>query len=444
MKMKKAMSILLAGMMCVGSFAGCGSGTGDTDAAGGETAENTEVSEEAEDSGGSEGDTVVLKFFHYKSEWSDGFQEVFDELEKDYNIRVEQESASSTVYFETLQAKLISGEMPDIFHMLVGKSNFDAWNTECADLYGEDWVDKVPENIVEMCDYDGKLLAMPLGLEAYSIAYNKDLFEEAGIEELPTTITELREVCEQLEAAGIQPFINAYTDVAHVVRRMFTTPFAHRENAMEYFDDVLENGGDFTEDASFQAYYDFLDLTMEYGNDDALTLDFNTERSSFINGEAAMVAGEGMWLKSIADNAGIDIRMGLLPILTSDNEEIENVLFSIPQSFCVYEGSEHVEEAKIALNYMLTSPAADKFFEAMGAYPAYEDSNVDISAMGDMAVDFQKYLEEDKTYVMLGPSFLAAAQEDIFASVQKYLAGKATREESLQEITDSWNRNINQ
>ena len=87
-------------------------------------------------------------------------------------------------------------------------------------------VDKVPENIVEMCDYDGKLLAMPLGLEAYSIAYNKDLFEEAGIEELPTTITELREVCEQLEAAGIQPFINAYTDVAHVVRRMFTTPFA--------------------------------------------------------------------------------------------------------------------------------------------------------------------------------------------------------------------------
>lgn len=385
---------------------------------------------------------VTLTFFHYKSEWADAFQEVFDRMEEDLNIRVEQESASSTVYFETLQAKLISGEMPDIFHMLVGKSNFDDWNTECADLYGEEWVDKVPSSIVEMCDYDGKLLAMPLGMEAYAICYNKDLFAQAGIEELPATISELREVCEKLEDAGIQPFLNAYSDVAHVVRRMFTTPFAHRENAMEWFNDVLENGGDFTEDSSFQAYFDFLDLTMEYGNDDALTLDFNTERSDFINGKAAMVAGEGMWMKSIADNADMEINMGLLPILTSDNAEIENVLFNIPQSFCVYNGSEHVEEAKAALNYMLTSEAADKFYEAMGAYPAYSEANVDISGMGDMALDFQEYLEKDATFVMFGPSFPAATQEDIFAAVQKYLSGNSSREEALQTITDSWNRNI--
>ncbi|MDD2956985.1 MAG: extracellular solute-binding protein [Lachnospiraceae bacterium] len=420
MKLRKVFGTLLAAALCFTAFTG--------------TASAEESSEEP----------VTLTFFHYKSEWADAFQEVFDALEADCNIRVVQESASSTVYFETLQAKLISGEMPDIFHMLVGKSNFDAWNTECADLSGEEWVSKVPSSIIEMCDYDGKLLAMPLAMEGYSIAYNKDLFAQAGIEELPTTITELREACEKLEAAGIQPFVNAYTDVAHVVRRMFTTPFAHRENAMEYFNDVLENGGDFTQDASFNAYYDFLDLTMEYGNEDALTMDFNTERSAFINGEAAMVAGEGMWMKSIAENAGIDINMGLMPILTSDNEEIENVLFNIPQSFCVYNGSEHVEEAKIALNYMLTSDAADKFFTVMGAYPAYSESSVDISAMGDMAMDFQSYLDEDKTFVMFGPSFPAAAQEDIFASVQKYLAGKCTREESLQEITDSWNRNINQ
>ena len=108
-----------------------------------------------------------------------------------------------------------------------------------------------------------------------------------------------------------------------------------------------------------------------------------------------MVAGEGMWMKSIANNADIDINMGLFPILTSDDADLENTVFNIPQSFCIYNGSEHVDEAKIALDYMLTSDAADKFFEAMGAYPAYSDSKVNISSLGDLATDFQKYLDED-------------------------------------------------
>ena len=55
---------------------------------------------------------------------------------------------------------------------------------------------------------------------------------------------------------------------------------------------------------------------------------------------------------------------------------------------------------------------------------------------------FQKYLDEDKTYVMFGPSFPAPVQEVIFGSIQKYLAGQCNREESLKEITNSWNTNI--
>lgn len=159
---------------------------------------------------------------------------------------------------------------------------------------------------------------------------------------------------------------------------------------------------------------------------------FNTERSSFLNGEPAMVAGEGMWMKSIANNADIDINMGLFPILTSDDADLENTVFNIPQSFCIYNGSEHVDEAKIALDYMLTSDAADKFFEAMGAYPAYSDSKVNISSLGDLATDFQKYLDEDKTYVMFGPSFPAPVQEVIFGSIQKYLAGQCNRRRKLK------------
>lgn len=86
-------------------------------------------------------------------------------------------------------------------------------------------------------------------------------------------IRSFREDCEKLEVAGIQPFVNAYTDVAHVVRRMFTTPFARHENGTDFLNSCLENEVDFTTDQAFLNYYDFLDLTMEYGNADALTLE---------------------------------------------------------------------------------------------------------------------------------------------------------------------------
>ena len=51
---------------------------------------------------------------------------------------------------------------------------------------------------------------MPFLLQSHGFIYNKALFEQAGITELPTTLDELRTVCEKLTDAGIQPFSSGF------------------------------------------------------------------------------------------------------------------------------------------------------------------------------------------------------------------------------------------
>ena len=52
--------------------------------------------------------------------------------------------------------------------------------------------------------YDGKIYAVPLNIAAACCYYNKDIFEEAGVE-VPTTYEELLDTCAKIKEAGYTP-----------------------------------------------------------------------------------------------------------------------------------------------------------------------------------------------------------------------------------------------
>ncbi len=59
---------------------------------------------------------------------------------------------------------------------------------------------------------DGHTYAVPYGSTDYVFAYNKDLFEQAGITQPPTTWDELLASCKQLRSAGITPIAGGFKD----------------------------------------------------------------------------------------------------------------------------------------------------------------------------------------------------------------------------------------
>ena len=58
---------------------------------------------------------------------------------------------------------------------------------------------------------DEKVMAVPIESTAWGVVYNKEMFEDAGIE-LPETLDDLRQVCEKLKAKGYTPFMLAFQE----------------------------------------------------------------------------------------------------------------------------------------------------------------------------------------------------------------------------------------
>ncbi len=63
--------------------------------------------------------------------------------------------------------------------------------------------------------YQGKWYAFPVDFKTWGVYYNKDIFAELGLE-VPSTQTELLEICQKLKDAGYDPWAQWYADGASV------------------------------------------------------------------------------------------------------------------------------------------------------------------------------------------------------------------------------------
>ena len=76
---------------------------------------------------------------------------------------------------------------------------------------------------------DGKIYGQPVNMEGYGFAYNKKLFEKAGITELPKTFSELEAAAKKLKAAGITPFSVGYAEWWVLANHGLNVPFAYQQ-----------------------------------------------------------------------------------------------------------------------------------------------------------------------------------------------------------------------
>ncbi len=112
------------------------------------------------------------------------FIEAFEAAHPD--IPVELESADFSTYYTRLNTNLAAGRAPDVFMMSGAYFYAGAMRNAFKDLgpyleqAGIDLGDYFTEN--ENSLYQGKTLAVPEELDILALAYNKDLFDEAGVD----------------------------------------------------------------------------------------------------------------------------------------------------------------------------------------------------------------------------------------------------------------------
>lgn len=448
MKLKKLAAMGLISAMAAGIMMGCSGGSTASTQAGNEKSEaakpeeSSKETESAKQSETSPGDTV-LRVYLYKTQWIDAMDKVKEMyLAKNPQVKdIEFEIVHSGNYWDNLKGKLASEDMPDIMQMNPGNILKD-WSPHLLPLNDLDVLGELNESSVQDGNLDGSQYLVPMGIEGFGIAYNMKLLNSAGVQEVPKTWDELVDACEKLEAAGIQPFVNHYkeTNLTFVKHFSMLSPL-YMDDTKSFLDDMLA-GKDMNlpENEYYNKFMDFLDLTMKYGNQDAINVDSNTAQNIFFSEQAAMISDEGSWMTPSINSTNPElagyVAQGAIPLT---NDEKRNKLSIFATNLCVSATSKNAEEAKKFISWFVSDPEClDFMMNEVANMPAAKSVQVDPEVLGLLAEDVKDYIDAGMASVYLGPYIPDETYTDTGALFQKYIAGMIERNECLTKYNQLW------
>ena len=406
--MKKAISLLMAGGMMM-SLAACGGSA----AASSDNAANTTTSTETASTAADSGEKITLHCMMSLGQWADHIDELTAAYEAEHpNVTLEWELTSSSTGSDLLKSKLAADELPDVFDVNYGESTVQ-WAPHLLNV--DDLVEPlkeggIPDSAIDAGYYEGEFYHVPLTTEGYGILYNMNYLNQVGWTTTPTTFDELTKLCEDLEAAGIQPFVNHYKeDKLTLTYHYGMVPAMIKDEPFQYVEDLKAGKDmDIVNDPDWNSMVDFYDLTMKYGNADALTTDKQTARNDFFTEKAAMITDEGSW-------------------------ELSNIRNINPAM------EDYVVQSKELVLWMATSEAATNWYmDKTGSLPVCTKADATDERVGCLSAQVSKLMAEGKSATSLQAYVPETVRTGIGEVWSLYLAGEIDRTELLNRFAALW------
>jgi len=222
---------------------------------------------------------------------------IIDAFEKKYpNIKIE--ITGKEVSEHNTQMTLLAGEdkLPDIFWLEQTPAKEFAANgylydlTDALNEYGIN--DSLLPGLVNSCTVDGRDYGMPSEVMMVGFFYNKDLFKQAGIENVPVTYEEFTETVNKLKENSIVPLTVGAQDNYSIWA--FETMLA-RYGFFEKLDGLNDGSISWTND-DFLHYFEKVEEMRNNGTftEDIANIGYFEAKERFLGGNAAMF-NTGAW-----------------------------------------------------------------------------------------------------------------------------------------------------
>jgi len=126
------------------------------------------------------------------------------------NVKIKVNILNWNQIFKTILTRAVGGRMPDIYmtndeHLVKFVKELDIV-VPLDQLLGKNHIDKLYKPTVDAFTYQGKLYIIPIVFMPNGVVYRVDIFEKAGIQNLPETWPELLDILEKLKAQGLPGF----------------------------------------------------------------------------------------------------------------------------------------------------------------------------------------------------------------------------------------------
>lgn len=332
---KKTLAVFLAGVMAIGTLAGCGNKeAGDSSTADSSAAEDS-IQEEASNAGSSEeadaadasdgsaaaGDSIVsapTELTYIFADGDEGAKESMNEIVNRFNekypdITVTIEPGNGGAYSEFIKTKDSVGEFPDVMEMRDTAVYVRAGKLEPLS-------DEIVSLFKTTTDFDGKVYTAPLaGENTNGIIYNKTYFDANGLTE-PATYDEFIELCQTIKDKGdMAPLVVGGQDIWHMG---FWFHKVYNDQVLSQDPDFIEHCYEGTKDFSdetFKMTFTELQTIMQYAQEGWSSTPDAQITTFMVNDMAAMMYSGTHMFSQIAE-AAPDLEIGWFPIPSPDGK----------------------------------------------------------------------------------------------------------------------------
>ncbi|WP_217592238.1 ABC transporter substrate-binding protein [Cohnella sp. GbtcB17] len=382
----------------------------------------------------------TVHVFNFKVEMAEQLNALAKQYEQETGVRIAVDTCGGGCdYSAALKTRFNSGDKPDLF-FVAGYTDLDLWQEYLEDLSDQPWVSDLVDLTKPGITKDGKVYGMPLVIEGWGFIYNKQLFRQAGIAEPPVTLEALREAAKKLQAAGIQPFENAYAEWWIVGNHLLNLAFAAQPHPFEFVEAVKRGDASLTDNAILNQWTDLVDLTVAYGQPDSLQTDYNAQMANFAAGRAAMMQ-QGIWTQLQLDEMNPNLDIGFLPMpINNDASAMDKLQVGVPNYWVVYKNSGVKQEAKAFMNWIATSAAGRQFFMDAKLIPPFRSIPIGKGQLGPLADDVIAYLKAGKTLPWMWQRYpgYEANTSRMAVQIKAYIGKQIDRERMYREFQRIW------
>lgn len=461
MQPKKAVSLLLTGVISCSVFAGC-SGKPASSAAPSSPASSEAASAASTDAGSGElkmpTKNMTIKLWDIATE--DPGKKIQEAavnrfMKANPNVKVVQTHIQNDTYKQKLVVAMSSGQCPNMYiHWGGGPMNEyidSGFATPITDLMKNCKI-KFLKAAIEQSSYKGQIYAIPFGgLSGSGFFYNKTVFQKCGVQ-VPTTISELEKVCDTVKAKGYIPF--SLANQSKWTGSMYFMYLVARKGGVDDFNKAVAGTGSF-DSPTFQYAGETIQKWVKAGyfpdGVNSLSADDGQDRQLMYQNKAAMML-HGTWQASTMNQDQPDwykknIGYFAFPKLDGSSADPSIVVgTSIGNGFSINAGNDKdmLNACFILATQYYNDETYNKDMIAAGNIPSIEGAGDTITdpCMQEVWKDFQnaknvqlwydQYLppavgevHKSTSQELFGMSVTPQkADQELQESMQKYLAGK--------------------
>jgi raffinose/stachyose/melibiose transport system substrate-binding protein len=328
----------------------------------------------------------------------DGYQLIFDAIEKKFNIKTELEIRMGGAEGETIvKTRLAAGDMSDIFIFNTG-SKINDINPErnCADL--SQYTSKLDPLYVASSSVGGKLYSVPEGYAAQGgvIWYSKKIYQELGLQ-IPKTWQEFLANCEKAQAAGYTAVLGTFKDT-WTSQLIFLSEEYYIKTAMpDWPQQYTANKAKYATFPAALRSFEKLAETAKYLNRDYLATTLQQGIEMIAEGNVAHYSMQSHRLSFLDANYPdkiADVGMFAQP---GNNPNDQGITVWMPSGFYLYKNTKMADTAKQWMDYLITQEAYDLYSSVVkpGGPPVIKGLKLPANSMPGI-LDLQKYFDTGK------------------------------------------------